>query len=156
MGLSIHYSGAFNQAESLSKMIEEVKDIAKVYQWHYHIFNDAFAKEDLGKVEYSQDVFGINFTPTNCETVSLIFLSNGRMSSLVNLQAFGLSSQKKEQDYLYMVFAKTQYAGIEIHKLLIHLFKYLSKKYLYSQNYKAMNRNSNFRDTLRLIHTAKK
>jgi len=29
-----------------------------------------------------------------------------------------------------MLSTKTQYAGIEIHKLIIHLFKYLSGKYL--------------------------
>ena len=28
-----------------------------------------------------------------------------------------------------MVWVKTQFAGIEIHKLIIHLFKYLSNKY---------------------------
>jgi hypothetical protein len=31
MGLTIHYSGSFNPNSSLSEMIEEVKDIAALY-----------------------------------------------------------------------------------------------------------------------------
>ena len=37
MGLSIHYSGSFNNSGSLSEMIEEVKDIAEVFKWKYNI-----------------------------------------------------------------------------------------------------------------------
>ena len=83
--------------------------------------------EKIGKKEYGEDLFGISITPTNCETVSFTFLSNGRMSSVVNLQAFG--GDEKNMDYVYKVFTKTQYAGAEMHKLLIHLFRHLSKKY---------------------------
>lgn len=128
MGLSIHYSGAFKQGESLASLIEEVRDVAELYNWKYHIFEETFIKEELGKEEYGGDIYGICFTPTDCETVSFTFLSNGRMSSVVNLQAFG--GDKENGDYVYKVFTKTQYAGVEMHKLLIHLFRHLSKKYL--------------------------
>ncbi len=127
MGLSIHYSGAFKQSESLQAMIEEVKNVAEVYKWTYHVFEETFKREEIGKEEYGEDLYGICFTPTNCETVFFTFLSNGRMSSVVNLQAF--RGDKENAEYVYEVFTKTQYAGVEMHKLLIHLFKHLSQKY---------------------------
>jgi len=129
MGLTIHYSGEFKRGASLSSMMEEVKDIAEVYDWKYHIHNDTFTEEALGKKDYSQEIYGISFTPTKCETVTLGFLSNGKMSSAMNLEIFGKKEDKPEEEYLYMLFVKTQFAGIEIHKLIIHLFKYLSAKY---------------------------
>ena len=130
MGLSIHYSGRFNPAASLKAMIEEVKDIAAIYKWDYFVFDDEFSAGSLGKTTYSQRIYGICFTPPECETVDLCFLSNGKMSSAVNLKFYGNPKNKEEAEYLYMLFTKTQYAGIEIHKLIIHLLKYISKKYL--------------------------
>ncbi len=130
MGLCIHYSGEFKQTASLSALIEEAKDIAEVYQWKYHIFNEEFDLKKLADDNHNGEIYGISFTPPECESVSFTFLSNGKMSSLLNLGAFGNSSDTKEKDYLYMVFTKTQFAGIEIHKLIIHIFKHLSKKYL--------------------------
>ena len=130
MGLSIHYSGTFNPAASLSSMIEEVKDIAELYKWKYKVFENKFTSDSSGRGEYTQEVYGICFTPPKCETVWLSFLSNGKMSSPVHLEFFGKSESKEEEPYLYMLSTKTQYAGAEIHKLIIHLFKYLEGKYL--------------------------
>ena len=128
MGLSIHYSGSFNPKASLKGMIEEVEDIAKIYNWEYHIFDTEFPNQ-TDTEKYNDNVYGICFTPPECETVSLEFLSNMRMSSVVHLKHFGNSDNKDYQKYLYMLAVKTQYAGIQIHMLLIHLFKYLSEKY---------------------------
>ncbi len=130
MGLSIHYSGRFNPKASLSEMIAEVKDIADLYNWKYAVFNDSFPSDKLNKTTYSQDIYGICFTPPKCETVFLSFLSNGKMSSPLNLQFYGNSPNADYKKYIYMLFVKTQYAGVEIHKLIVHLFKYLSDKYL--------------------------
>lgn len=130
MGLSIHYSGSFNPEASLSAMIEEVKDIADIYKWKYFIFDTAFPPGSFGRADYTDDIYGICFTPPGCETVDLCFLSNGKMSSVTHLKFFGNSQNKEYQQYLYMLSVKTQYAGIEIHKLIIHLFKYLENKYL--------------------------
>lgn len=129
MGLSIHYSGDFKKGASLAAMIEEVRDIAEVYNWKYNIFNDTFIEDELGQKDYNQDIYGISFTPPNCETVAIEFLSNGKMSSSMLLQFYGKNKEKPEEKYLYMLSVKTQFAGIEIHKLIIHLFKYLSEKY---------------------------
>lgn len=134
MGLTIHYNGRFNPAASLKEMIEEVKDIATIYKWNYHVFKEQFPVHSLGLESFTQEIFGINFTPPKCETVSLSFLSNGRMCSPVSLKLYGEPADETEAAYLYMLFTKTQYAGIEIHKLLVHLLKHVSQKYLLEFN----------------------
>ncbi len=131
MGLSIHYSGSFKPNASLISMIEEVKDIAEMYKWEYTVFDEKFPEAGFGKTEYTQDIYGICFSPPGCEAVWLSFLSNGKLSNPSHLKFFGNSENKKEQQYLYMLATKTQYAGIEIHKLIIHLLKYISDKYLH-------------------------
>jgi len=129
MGLSIHYSGDFKKGASLSTMIEEVRDVAELYNWKYNIYKDKFIKEAFGIKDYNKAIYGISFTPTNCETVSIEFLSNGKMSSLAHLKFFGKENERPQEEYLYMLSVKTQFAGIEIHKLIIHLFKHLNEKY---------------------------
>jgi hypothetical protein len=131
MGLSIHYSGKFNPTSSLSDMIEEVKDIAELYKWKFRIFETEFTAGETGEAEYNQQIYGICFTPPECETVWMSFLSNGKMSSPMHLDFFGKKENQEEQPYLYMLSTKTQYAGIEIHKLIIHLLKYLEGKYFH-------------------------
>lgn len=130
MGLSIHYSGSFNEKASLQAMIEEVKDIVEIYKWPYHIFEDEFPADSFGKAEYTQNIYGICFTPPECETIDLCFLSNRKMSSALNLKFYSTPEREEEAEYLYMLSVKTQYAGIEIHKLVIHLLRYISSKYL--------------------------
>jgi hypothetical protein len=134
MGLSIHYNGSFNAKASLQAMIEEVKDLAEIFQWKYNVYEKEFPANNFGKEQYNQKIYGISFTPPECETVWLCFLSNGKMSSPVHLQFYGNSKNKEEKEYLYMLSVKTQYAGMEIHKLIIHLLKYLSRKYLQDFN----------------------
>ncbi len=129
MGLSIHYSGSFNPSASLQGMIEEVVEIAKVYHWKYSIFETNFPQGEF-EDKYDEKIYGVTFSPPSCEPVFLTFLSNGRMSSSAHLEFFGNSSDKKEQQYLYMLSTKTQYGGIKTHMLIIHLLKYLSDKYL--------------------------
>lgn len=129
MGLTIHYSGRFNEHASLSEMIEEVTDIAEIYNWSYYVFEKDFPIENLGVAEYDDKIYGICFTPPECETINLCFLSNGRMSSAPNLKIFGNSTDEDYKKYLYMLSVKTQFAGSDTHKLIIHLLKYLNKKY---------------------------
>jgi hypothetical protein len=128
MGLSIHYNGRFNPAASLSEMIYEVEDIAKVYDWKYFIFEREFPETGYNE-NYNDKIYGICFSPPECEPVWFTFLSNGRMSGVANLTQFGNSEREDYQRYLYMVSTKTQYAGPETHMIIIQLFKYLSKKY---------------------------
>jgi len=137
MGLSIHYSGSFKNGASLSEMIEEVKDVAEIYNWDYTIFDEQFPNDTFSNSAHNQHIYGISFTPDNCETIPITFLSNRRMSSLIHLKFYGEANDKSEQEYLYMLSVKTQYAGIEIHKLIIHFLRYLSKKYF--QNFELID-----------------
>ena len=129
MGLTIHYSGRLKELASLSEMIEEVKDIAEIYNWKYHLYEQHFSIDELSKTDYNDKIYGICFTPPKCETINLCFLSNGRMSSAPNLEFFGNSTDEDYQKYLYMLSVKTQFAWSTTHKLIIHLLKYLNKKY---------------------------
>jgi len=126
MGLSIHYSGRLRRTEYLPAMIEEIKDISNVYNWKYHIYKTHFPNDYFQNHTSFENVYGINFTPTNCETISLVFLSNGSMVSPERINFF---AHTKDEPYIYTVSVKTQYAGIIVHQLLIRLFKYLNSKY---------------------------
>ena len=130
MGLTIHYNGIFNEKASLYEMIEEVKDISEIYNWQYTIYENQFPSGSLENDSFNDEIYGISFTPPNCETVSLCFLSNGRMSSQAHLKYFRNSTDESEKKYLYMLSTKTQFAGSDLHKLIVHLLKYISKKYL--------------------------
>ena len=129
MGLTIHYNGKFNKNASLSRMIEEVKDIAEIYNWQYTIYEDQFPADSFDNDSFNENIYGISFTPPESETVCLCFLSNGRMSGPAHLKYFGNSADESEKKYLYTLSTKTQYAGSDIHKLIVHLLKYISKKY---------------------------
>lgn len=137
MGLSIHYTGEFNSCASLSEMIEEVKDIAGIYKWEYHIFETKFPQTDFDKNNFNEEIYGISFSPPGCESVLLCFLSNGRIANPFMFQNWLKSKDKKDEYLIYGNFTKTQYAGIEIHKIIIHLLKHISKKYL--RNFKVID-----------------
>ena len=100
-------------------------------------FTYTFPANTFGKADYNQNIYGISFTPPDCETISICFLSNGKMSSPLHLQFFGKPDIKPEQEFLYMLSVKTQFAGSELHKFIIHLFQYLNKKYF--KNFKMVD-----------------
>ncbi len=129
MGLSFHYSGCIAKPDLLPDLIDEVRDIIAVNNWKYNVFDTDFPKNTFGKSDYNQNVYGISFTPPSCETVSICFLSNGRMSCHPNLTFFGKTDTQQESEYLYVLSVKTQYAGVVIHQFIIQLFRYLNKKY---------------------------
>ena len=129
MGLSFHYNGKISDPALLPDLIDEVQEIANVHHWKYFIFDRQFIIGDFGKTGHNQCIYGICFTPPECETVNICFLSNGRMSSIVNLQLWAKTTDPAEKDYLYMNSVKTQFASVELHQLLIHLFRHLNNKY---------------------------
>ena len=121
--------GKFDSEASLPQMVEEVKEIAGIYGWRYHVFEENFLPNSFDEESYNDKIYGISFTPPNCEPVNLCFLSNGRMSCPGNLKVFGYSTKEDYKKYLYMLSTKTQFSGSNIHKIIIQLFKYLNKKY---------------------------
>ncbi len=128
MGLSFHYSGRFNPAASLGEMITEVEEIARTHQWPYVVYERSFPEKGFDK-QHNDEVYGISFTPPGCETVFLCFLSDGGMSSFLNLKLYGDPEETDFPEFLYMLSVKTQYAGIETHIQIMKLLKYLNKKY---------------------------
>ncbi|OFY65054.1 MAG: hypothetical protein A3H98_07280 [Bacteroidetes bacterium RIFCSPLOWO2_02_FULL_36_8] len=117
-------------------MIEEVEDIVSINRWEYHIFDREFPKNSLNKKTFNDDVYGICFTPPDCETVTLTFLSNGRLCNpFYFLKCYKEDLQDKNftakmrKTLLFSSFTKTQYAGPSTHKKIITLFRYLNQNY---------------------------
>ena len=143
MGLTIHYQGCISDKHLLPELIEELEEISKVHGWNFRIFEREFPedRENLqlegfplneALTKYSNDglLYGIWFIPPKCDPVSVTFLKNGRLCSPSQLQNWGESTDETERKYLYMNFSKTQYAGAEIHKMVIGIFRYIAKRYL--------------------------
>jgi hypothetical protein len=133
MGLSIHYNGKFNPQASLPEMIEEIEEIAQVFNWKYSIFKRDFPKLSFPD-EHDGEIYGISVSPAQCEPMWFTFLSNGRMSSPILLDVWGDATIPEEAEYLYQLFTKTQYAGKETHMLVVNLARYISNKYFSSFN----------------------
>lgn len=129
MGLSFHYSGSIAKPELLDELVEEIQEISNIYHWKCTIYERQFPEDSISKSDYNDNIYGISFALPNCETIFISFLSNGRMSSPTHLSFFGKTTARQESSYLYTISVKTQYAGFEIHQLIIQLFRYLSKKY---------------------------
>jgi len=126
MGLAIHYSGRLRKTEYLPTLIEEIKDVSNVYGWKYHILNTCFPNDAFDNHVSLENVYGVNFTPTECETISLTFLSNGTIVCPARISFF---AHTQNEPYIYTVSVKTQFAGVILHQLIIRLFKYLNGKY---------------------------
>jgi hypothetical protein len=129
MGICINYSGKLKKATDLKSLIDEVSDIAKVENWKHTVFEDAFENNTFSDPIDAENLYGIAISPPNCEPLCISFLSNGKMCGLMNFQMLDLQNSPNE-DLVYSVSSKTQYAGYEIHKKLILLLEYISKKYL--------------------------
>jgi hypothetical protein len=129
MGLSIHFSGRLRQAEYLPAMIAEIVDVSNVYGWKFHIHESHIPDNSFENRTTFENVYGISFTPTNCETISLAFLSNGTMVCPFRIPFFAHSENETERSYIYFISVKTQFAGVTVHLLLMRLFKYLENKY---------------------------
>ena len=125
MGLIIHYTGKIKDISKLEDMVEEVQDIASVYQWKYTLYNK-FSVTD--KNNNTHILNGISFTPPDCEAVSLCFLKDRKLCCPVNLQ-YGDINTPQETLFLSV---KTQFGGLANHIILITLLKYISGKYLES------------------------
>lgn len=128
MGVTIHYEGKIKNKVILPELIAEVKDIAISMKWDYHIFSENFPLDDSDDGSYDGELYGMLFSPPKCEPVWISFLSNGRMSGPGILASRKDENPTLENKYLYNLFTKTQYAGVDIHKSIVELFRYLNGK----------------------------
>lgn len=129
MGLTIYYKGKLKNANDLKSLIDDAKDVAIAEKWDYFVFEDQFENNSFSEIIDRENLFGIMITPPKSEPFSMSFLSNGRMSSILNFNVMQLENEINE-DLVYAVFTKTQYSGYENHKKLILLLDFINNKYL--------------------------
>ena len=130
MGLTIHYRGNLKSAELLPDLINEITDIVKIYDWKYDIFEKEYPDNKFHEESFD-DAYGIVFSPPKCEPVYLTFLSDGKMANPFMFEHIkNMTEEDKFWKWRFWLFTKTQYAGMEVHKVIIQLFRYISKKYL--------------------------
>ena len=125
MGLSICYNGKFKRNMQLSDMIEEVKDVAEANDWSYTIFETDF--NIVHSTDDYDELFGMVFSPESCEPIQFTFSADRIMCSYMYVKLF--DSNPDMIDLKRTIFTKTQYAGVEVHKVVIHLIRYISNKY---------------------------
>lgn len=133
MGITIHYSGRFNPKASLQEMIVEVKEIAENFNWKYRILNTEFPAEITDDNAHNGEIYGIQITPPEFETVDICFLSNLRMSGRANILIWDDATDPDERKFLYQLHSKSQFAGPELHKMVIELFRHLNKRNYFSE-----------------------
>lgn len=139
MGLTIHYKGALTDKRAIGRFIDEVEDIAKSMEWPYSILDQDWSRPpDItvshhlpGRIslEGHAGLKGISFSPhPQCETVSLFFNASCFLTS-----PWGVAISA-EEGYPAMAdwqSVKTQFAGPEIHVVIVRLLRYLQGKYLH-------------------------
>ena len=166
MGISIHYSGRIADKHLLPQLIEEVQEIATVQAWKYTVYEREFTScnendplsDALTEENHDGKLYGIDFTPDGSETVALCFLSNGRMSSIMQLALWGsfdeesvivteteewaendihsssteeiILDQAEYNRLLCTCSVKTQFTGPQVHELIIGILRYLSVNFL--------------------------
>lgn len=155
MGLSFHYKGRLTSASELNTFVEEVEDICKVFDWKFSVLNTEYPNDKFVS-PLNEDDYGVIFTPDECEPVTLIFDSEGRiynpwMKDLIakhdegqvkvitvqlNLDEEELNPIFTEDsedfdplDMVYTVSVKTQFTTAEQHVKIIELLRYISGKY---------------------------
>lgn len=129
MGLTMYYKGRIKSAELLPELIEDVIEISKVNNWKYTTFEEKFPDNSIDNPKHDGNLYGISIIIPDCEPVNFSFLSNGRMSDVLHLKFYGDESLENQEKYLYSLFTKAQFAGIEVYKKILHLYHYASKKY---------------------------
>src|SRR5688500_14829769 len=110
MGISIHYTGILKRPSELSELTRKLIHIAAALYWP-------------STIVATPDVNGIVISPPNCEPLSFCFDPDG------NTRGIGFLNDDRGSDEHYTtIHTKTQYAGPEIHKAIIDILVYLSRK----------------------------
>ena len=112
MGVTIHYRGRLRRPEDITEITNELEDICRSAGWKHtvHHFSDP-------------EVNGIIFQPhPKCESAYFLFLEDGTLTNIMALK-FGTDEE------MPWAFTKTQFAGVDTHVALCHLFHYLEKKW---------------------------
>jgi hypothetical protein len=130
MGLSFHYSGKIKDEHLINELVGEVADIADSLHWDRVIFGNGSLGKFNGNFIYDEKFSGISISPPECEPVFLCFRKDGNLYNPVSYQFYKEDPVQFPIGFTTTLSVKTHYAGIEIHKILIKLFRHLGKKYL--------------------------
>jgi hypothetical protein len=155
MGLSFHYKGRLTSASELNTFVEEVEDICKVFDWKFSVLNTEYPNDKFVS-PLNEDDYGLIFTPDECEPVTLIFDSEGRIynpwmkdiiakhdEGQVKVITVQLNLDEEELnpiftedsedfdplDMIYTVSVKTQFTTAEQYVKIIELLRYISGRY---------------------------
>ncbi|MBK7129501.1 MAG: hypothetical protein IPH66_09080 [Crocinitomicaceae bacterium] len=140
MGISIHYKGEFNDATKLAEFVNEVADISEVNKWKFKKFSHTFEQGTFTAFSPSSDIYGIVFSPADCEPVMLTFTCDGRMCNPWYFEMVRDSHDPEQYEAMRMLSTKTHYAGFETHCRVVDLLKYISAKYF--NNFKVIDETS--------------
>jgi hypothetical protein len=130
MGLCFHYSGKIKDEHLIKDLVGEVADIADSLKWDRVIFGNDSLEKFNGEFINDEEFSGISITPPECETVFLCFMKDGNLYNPVSWQFYEEDPVQFPIGFTTTLSVKTQYAGIEVHKILINLFRHLGNKYL--------------------------
>jgi hypothetical protein len=112
MGLTIHYKGQLRPGTDIGALVDELFDFAQQLDWKYTVLHD-------------ERVHGIVLNPGhNCESVWMVFTPEGRL-----VQPIWLARGETDEDFLYQLWTKTQFAGEEMHMAIVKLLHYLDDRY---------------------------
>jgi hypothetical protein len=127
MGITIHYSGQLKEAKLLPSLVEELEDIAKIYDWKTHTFFTEY-ESDLFKTEDDNNDYGIVLNAPECEPIIFIFDYAGC------LYVPWLKAHFTDKMYTHNISTKTQNAGVEVHIRIIELLRHFNNKYINNLN----------------------
>lgn len=120
MARSIHYSGRIRFYNQIEQLVNEVRGMAVALRWQYICF----------PVSMEDPLKGIMIAPPGGDPLFFSFLPNGVLCSPVNILYRRFFGEKGiDQDCFYTTNIRTQEMGISVHWLLIHLLRYLQRKY---------------------------
>jgi hypothetical protein len=117
MGITIHYSGKIKDRTRIDNLVEELADISKTMKWKY----------DTYSMEQAKDFEGIIVQMPHCDSLQFLFDKNGVLINPLFLEEY--IDFGKNEEYVFLLFCKTQFGGVESHEFLVKLLKYLIKKY---------------------------
>ncbi len=135
MGITIHYSGKLKSPELITKVRDELEDIAKDMNWQYSIMDEDLYKPNTAKLVVNDlkaeitehlPLKGIIINiHKDCESLTFYFDKDGILRNSIAMTA----ENKDEDNYTAGDSVKTQFAPLDVHITIIKLLKYLKEKY---------------------------
>lgn len=137
MGVTIHYRGRLNDVGQLTRLCEELADIAAVMGWQSTRLDDDWQQPadarlhgspTGARIDGNLGLKGILIEPgEGAESLRFFFDREGNLWCPVS-RVLVLEGTLKPEDA--WVSVKTQFASPEIHVWIIGLLKYLKKRYI--------------------------